>query len=83
MEERPIKPRTWLPESIIATLLCCLPLGIVGIVYAARVNSLYNAGDYEGAENASKKAGQFTKLSAIIGIVYIVIYSIYLISKWA
>ena len=35
-----IAPRTWLVESILITVLCCLPFGIVGIVYASKVSSL-------------------------------------------
>ena len=30
--------------------------GIVSIVYASKINSLQNAGDYEGAKAAAKKA---------------------------
>ena len=34
MEEN-VQPKTWLVESILVTLFCCLPFGIVGIVNAA------------------------------------------------
>ena len=35
----PTKIDNWLWQSIVVTICCCLPLGIVGIVFAAQVNS--------------------------------------------
>lgn len=42
--------------AILSTLFCCLPLGIVSIVYAAKVDGLRAAGDIAGARTASDKA---------------------------
>ena len=42
--------------AILATLFCCLPAGIVSIVYAAQVNGKLTAGDLEGALRASNSA---------------------------
>lgn len=69
-----VKPKTWLVESILATIFCCLPLGIVGIVNAAKVESKYNTGDVVGALESSKEAGKWTKISFFIGIAVYVIY---------
>lgn len=66
-------PKNWLVESILVTLFCCLPLGIVGIVFAAQVNSKFAAGDYNGAVSASKDAGKFTKIGFWLGIVQFII----------
>lgn len=63
-------------ESILATLFCCLPFGIVGIINASKVESKFSAGDIEGAERASKEAGKWTKISFGIGIAGIIIYAI-------
>ena len=60
---------TYLAQSILTTLLCCLPLGVVAIVFAAQVNSKQAAGDYAGALEASKKAKLFSTLSFIVAIV--------------
>ncbi|PST85261.1 hypothetical protein C7T94_00995 [Pedobacter yulinensis] len=68
------RPKNYLIESILVTILCCLPLGIAGIVNAASVNSRYDAGDYAGAESASKNAWKYTKLGFIIGLVGVVLY---------
>ncbi|MFO7574244.1 MAG: CD225/dispanin family protein [Bacteroidales bacterium] len=62
-------PKSWLVESILVTLFCCLPFGIVGVVYASRVDSKYAQGDYEGASQASREAGRWTQIGFFLGIV--------------
>ena len=76
MNGNPVCPKTWMVESILVTILCCLPLGIVGIVNAAKVNSLYSAGKYDEALRASNEAGKWTKIGAGIGLVGILLYII-------
>jgi ribosomal protein L40E len=70
------QPKTWLTESILATLFCCLPFGIAGIVNAANVSSRFSAGDIEGAQRASQQAGKWTKTSFWLGLIGILIYII-------
>ena len=65
-------PKTWMAESILVTVFCCLPFGIAGIVFASKVSSLYAAGNYEAALQASKDAGKWTKIGFIVGLVVIV-----------
>ena len=72
------KPKNWLVESILATIFCCLPFGIAGIVFATQVNSKYDAGDYAGALQASKEAGKWTKVSFWIGLGLIIALAIFL-----
>jgi hypothetical protein len=74
----PVRPKNWLFESILVTLFCCLPFGIAGIVFAAQVNSKYDAGDYEGAVKASNDAGKWTKIGFFTGIAFIVLYFIFI-----
>ncbi len=69
-------PKTWMAESILVTIFCCLPFGIAGIVFAAKVSSLYAAGKYEEAETASKNAGKWTKIGFFAGIVVIILYTL-------
>lgn len=61
-------PKTWLVESILVTLFCCLPFGIAGIVYATKVESLFYAGHSEAAEQASRDAGKWTKIGFWVGL---------------
>ena len=64
----------YLTQSIICTLLCCLPLGIVGIIYAAQVNTKVAQGDIEGARNASKNAKMWCWISFGVGLASGVLY---------
>ena|SRR5690349_3675616 len=74
----PNRPKNWLVESILVTIFCCLPFGVAGIVFAAQVNSKYDAGDYTGAERSSKEAGKWTKIGFFIGIAFIILYLIFI-----
>ena len=53
--------------GIFATLCCCLPLGIVSIVYAAQVSSQAAAGNIAGAMESSRKAKFWGVLSIVLG----------------
>lgn len=44
----------------IISAICCFPLGIISIVFAAQVNSKAAAGDIAGAKNFSKLAKLFS-----------------------
>lgn len=67
-------PKTWLVESILVTLFCCLSFNIVGIVNAAKVESRFYAGDIEGANRSSADAKKWSTISFWIGIAVGVIY---------
>ena len=61
MNEQPMHhsdypPPNYMVWAVLTTVFCCLPLGIVSIVYAAQVNSRWYSGDREGARSASKSA---------------------------
>lgn len=71
--DRPL-PKNWLVESILVTIFCCLPFGIAGIIFAAKVESKYNQGDYEGAEHAAAEAKKWTKVSFFVGLIGVIIY---------
>ncbi|RLT04291.1 MAG: CD225/dispanin family protein [Planctomycetota bacterium] len=58
-----------LVKAIISTLCCCLPFGIVAIVFAAQVNGKLDAGDYAGAQKASQEANKWGNISIGIGVV--------------
>ena len=60
--------------AILTTLFCCLPAGIVSIVYAAQVNGKYEAGDLAGAQESARKAKQFAIWSAIATLVVAVLW---------
>jgi Interferon-induced transmembrane protein/GYF domain 2 len=55
-------------QSIVATLLCCLPFGIVAIVYAAKVDGFKARGDFAGAMNAAATSRTWTNVSVIVWV---------------
>ena len=57
----------------IITLICCLPLGIVAVVFAARVNGQVQAGDTAGALDSSRKAKMFSYIGLGLGLVWWII----------
>lgn len=62
-------PPTNLVWAIISTLLCCLPAGIVAIVYAMKVTNKYREGDIEGAKRASETGAWWCIASIVLGII--------------
>lgn len=59
----------YLIPAILATLFCCLPVGVVSIIFAAQVNSKLAAGDIAGATDASKKAKMFMLIAIGLGLL--------------
>jgi hypothetical protein len=73
-----VAPPTYLVQSILVTLLCCLPFDIPAIIFAAQVNSKFAARDYEGAAASSRKARMWCWVSfgdgAAVMLVYLLIF---------
>ncbi len=71
----PIPNYLW--QSIVVTLCCCLPLGIVSIIFAAQVNTKLAQGDIAGAQDASQKAKMFALIGFGVGLVVIILSMIF------
>ncbi|MDQ2623821.1 MAG: CD225/dispanin family protein [Actinomycetota bacterium] len=67
-------PPNYLVYAILTTLFCCMPLGIVSIVFAAQVGSKWAMGDYAGAHHASNQAKTFARWSAISTGIFLGLY---------
>ena len=63
----------------IISLFCCLPLGIVGVIFAAKVNSKVAAGDTAGALDSSKKAKMFSFIAIGLGLAGIICYVLFVV----
>ena len=64
----------YLAQSILVTLFCCVPFGIVSIVYSAQVNGKVQAGDIQGALNASQKAKMWGWIAFGVGFAWVLFY---------
>ena len=76
-------PESYLVWAILTTLFCCLPFGIVSIVYAAQVSGKYTSGDYAGAVASSENAKRWAIYSAVsivavavVGLLFLFIAAI-------
>jgi hypothetical protein len=65
----PVTIPNYLVQAILVTLCCCLPFGIVSIIYAAQVNTKVKAGDIQGALDSSGKAKMWCWIGFGIGLV--------------
>lgn len=63
-------PSTNMVWAIVATVLCCVPFGIVAIVYASKVTKLYMAGNIYGAKSASETSMWWTIAAIVAGVVW-------------
>lgn len=66
----------YLVHAILCTLFCCLPFGIVAIVYAAQVNGKLTSGDFQGAVAASNSARTWCWVSFLLGLIPIVVWAL-------
>jgi hypothetical protein len=69
-----VKPDNNLVWAIVCTLLCCMPAGIVSIISATKVDSLWNAGQHSDAMKEAKKAKDWAIYGAIASLVLWVLY---------
>lgn len=63
----------------IISLVCCLPLGIVAVIFAARVNGQVQTGDTAGALDSSRKAKMFSYIGIGLGLVWIAIWVVMMV----
>lgn len=70
----PQKVPNYLVQSILVTLCCCLPFGIVAIVYSAQVNGLLAGGNVAGAIKASDNAKMWGWIAFGLGLAIQVAY---------
>ncbi|GMA37438.1 CD225/dispanin family protein [Demequina litorisediminis] len=67
-------PNNNLVLAILTTVLCCLPLGVWGIVKAAEVNGKWAQGDYAGAQASADLAKKVSLWGIGVGAVGVILY---------
>jgi hypothetical protein len=69
----------YLVQAVLAALFCCLPVGVVAIIYAAQVNSKLAAGDFAGARDASRKARMWSWITFGAGLTLALTYVVFFV----
>lgn len=81
------RPSNYMILSILVTIFCCLPFGIIGIIFASRVDSAWNSGHYEDAVDFSRKARNWSlwgiALCLLVYIAYFTLIAIGVISGFS
>ena len=67
------KIENYLVPAVLTTFCCCLPAGVVAIIFAAQVNSKLAAGDIPGAHAAAKNAKMWCWISVGAGLLLIIL----------
>ena len=67
----------YLAQAILTTIFCCIPFGIVSIVYAAQVNGHLQRGDLASAQRASHNAKTWAWVAFGCGLAIIIIYGVF------
>lgn len=73
-QPEPKKPDNFLPWAILSTIFCCLPFGIVAIVYSTQVDSYWFAGNHEAACRSARRARTWTWVSVGVAVVCWLLY---------
>lgn len=59
----------YLVGSILLTLCCCMPFGVVALIYATQVNAKLAVGDLAGAQLASNRARLWCWITILMGLI--------------
>ncbi len=65
--------------AILATVLVCLPAGIVAIVHAAQVKAKVAAGDFAGARVSAHKAAVWCWVSLAISTTLAIVFTLVIV----
>ncbi|KAJ8276617.1 hypothetical protein COCON_G00083690 [Conger conger] len=69
MDQTRSVPPSFLAWSIFNTVCCCLPLGVVAIVFSSRVNNAVARGDLTAAESDSRTAKIVNIVALVLGVI--------------
>ena len=69
-ENIPECPPTNLVWAVLSIVLCCVPVGIVALVFSLKVTSSYRNGDYAKAQRMSEWSAWLCIASIVLGLVW-------------
>jgi hypothetical protein len=67
------EPDNYLVWAILVTVLCCLPFGIVSLVYSTKVSGLWAQGRYAEAQASADNAKKWAIIGGVVGVAAYVI----------
>ena len=70
----------YLAQSIIVTVVCCMPAGIPAIVFAAQSMSKSGTGDIAGALGSASKAKTWCWVSFWLGISWVLLWLVLILA---
>lgn len=73
----PQMPKNHLALAVLTTLFCCLPFGIISLIYAIQVNISANSGNFKMAEFSSEKALFWGKVALWCGAALYIVNSLF------
>ncbi|MEE2060233.1 CD225/dispanin family protein [Rhodococcus artemisiae] len=76
-------PENNLVWGIVATVVFCMPIGIVSLVKASRVNNLWAQGRFDEAHRAARSAKTWAIWSAVIWVVGLMALVVAYFAFWA
>jgi hypothetical protein len=59
--------------TVVSLLGCCIPWGVISLIFAMQVGKKEAAGDTAGALNAAKQAQMFAWIFIILGVVALIL----------
>jgi hypothetical protein len=63
--------------SAVSLIFCCLPHGLVSLIFALQVDKKAQAGDIQGATNAARQAKMWAWISIIVTAVWFLVSLIF------
>lgn len=72
-------PNNHMVKAILTMLFCCLPFGVVALVNATKVEGLWAQGQKQLAQKAADDANKWANVALICGLVWVLIYVIYIV----
>ena len=73
----PRMPKNHLALAVLTTLFCCLPFGIISLIYAVQVNISSNSGNFEMAKFSSEKAKYWGMVALWCGAALYILNSLF------
>lgn len=59
--------------TVVSIMFCCIPHGVISLIFATQVNKKAAAGDMPGAINAARQAKMWALISIAVAVIGLVV----------